>query len=56
VITINQVGGPGGERWTITSGTKAYAKLHGRGYQVVDNYTGSPATLVLKGIVSPART
>jgi hypothetical protein len=56
VITINQVGGPGGERWTITSGTRAYAKLHGQGYQVVDNYTGSPATFVLKGIVSQART
>jgi len=56
VITINQVGGPSGERWTITSGTKAYAKLHGRGLQVVDNYTGSPATFVLKGTVSQART
>jgi hypothetical protein len=56
VITINQVGGPGGEQWTITSGTKAYAKLHGRGYQVVDNYTGTPATFVLKGTVSQIRT
>jgi hypothetical protein len=36
----------------ITSGTKTYAKLHGQGYQVVDNYTGSPATFVLKGTVS----
>lgn len=33
VITISQVGGPSGEPWTITSGTKTYAKLHGLGYQ-----------------------
>jgi hypothetical protein len=43
--------GPGGESWTITSGTGAYAKLHGHGYQVVDNYTGTPATFELKGAV-----
>jgi hypothetical protein len=54
VITIPQVGA-GGERWKITSGTRTYAKLHGRGYQVVDNYAGTPATFVLKGTVSPAR-
>ena len=54
VITIHLASG-GGEPWTITSGTKAYAKLHGRGYQVVDNYQGSPATFVLKGTVSQAR-
>jgi hypothetical protein len=46
---------PAGEPWRIMSGTKTYTKLHGRGYQVVDNYTGSPATFVLKGIVSSAR-
>jgi len=40
------------EPWTIKSGTRTYAKLHGRGYQVVDNYTGTPATFVLKGTVS----
>jgi hypothetical protein len=51
LITINTAG-QGGEPWTITSGTKTYAKLHGRGYQVVDNYTDSPATFVLKGAVS----
>jgi len=51
VITINLASG-GGEPWTIKSGTKSYAKLHGRGYQVVDNYQGSPATFVLKGTVS----
>lgn len=42
----------GSEPWTITSGTKTYAKLHGRGNEVVDNYAGSPATFVLKGTVS----
>jgi Sigma-70, region 4 len=51
VITINTVNG-GGEPWTITSGTKSYANLHGQGFQVVDNYQGSPATFVLKGTVS----
>jgi hypothetical protein len=45
-------GGAGGEPWTITLGTGAYAKLHGRGDQVVDNYTGTPATFVLIGTVS----
>jgi hypothetical protein len=56
LIKINLGGpGPGGEPWTITSGTKTYTKLHGRGHQVVDNYTGSPATFVLQGTVSPAR-
>jgi hypothetical protein len=49
LITINTAGPA---PWTITSGTKTYAKLHGRGHQVVDNYTGSPATFVLKGTVS----
>ena len=54
VITIHLANG-GGEPWKITSGTKTYAKLHGRGYQTVDNYAGSPATFVLKGTVSRAR-
>jgi hypothetical protein len=55
LITITLAGpGPGGEPWRVMSGTKTYTKLHGRGYQVVDNYTGSPATFVLKGIVSQA--
>jgi hypothetical protein len=52
VIRIDLVGGS--EPWTITSGTKTYAKLHGRGNEVVDNYSGSPATFVLKGTVSPS--
>ena len=55
LITIPLAGGTGGEPWTITSGTKTYTKLHGRGHQVVDNYTGSPATFVLKGTVSQAQ-
>jgi hypothetical protein len=53
VIRIDLV--TGNEPWTITSGTKTYAKLHGRGNEVVDNYNGSPATFVLKGNVSQAR-
>jgi hypothetical protein len=51
VVKISQVGASG-ETFTITSGTGAYAKLHGRGYQVVDNYQATPATFVLKGTVS----
>src|SRR6266700_4349829 len=54
VLTIHLVNG-GGEPWTITSGTQTYAKLHGRGDQVVDNYADSPATFVLKGTVSHVR-
>jgi hypothetical protein len=54
VITIPQVGA-GGERWKIMSGTKTYAKLHGRGYEAVDDWVDSPATFVLKGTVSHAR-
>ena len=51
LITIH-LGTGNREPWTIRSGTKTYTKLHGRGYQVVDNYTGTPATFVLKGTVS----
>jgi hypothetical protein len=54
VIKIPQVGG-GGEQFTITSGTGAYAKLHGHGLQVVDNYQATPANFVLKGTVSHAQ-
>lgn len=50
-ILIPLVGG-GGERWTVTSATKTYAKLHGRGYEIVDDWADSPATFVLKGIIS----
>jgi hypothetical protein len=47
--------GAGGEPWTITAGTGAYANLHGHGLQVVDNYQATPATFVLKGTVSHAQ-
>lgn len=53
VITIPLVGA-GGERWTIASGTKTYTKLHGRGYEVVDDWVDSPANFVMKGTVFPA--
>jgi len=56
LITITLTGpGPVGEPWKITSGTKTYTNLHGRGYQVVDNYMGSPATFELKGTVAKAQ-
>ena len=54
VITI-PVDGPGRETWTIRSGTKTYAKLHGQGYEVVDDWVSSPANFVLKGTVSQVR-
>jgi hypothetical protein len=54
VITI-PMDGPGRETWTIRSGTKTYAKLHGRGYEVVDDWVSSPANFVLKGTVSQIR-
>jgi hypothetical protein len=54
VITIHLSSG-GGEPWTITSGTGAYAKLHGHGLQVVDHYQATPATFVLKGTISHAQ-
>ena len=54
VITIHLASG-GGEPWTIRSGTNTYAELRGHGYQVVDNFNGTPATFVLKGTVSQAR-
>ena len=38
--------------WTITSGTKRYSGLHGRGTVTVDNYQANPYTSVLKGTVS----
>ena len=33
-------------------GTKAYKGLRGKGKQVVDNFSSTPATFVLKGNVS----
>lgn len=38
--------------WTITSGTKRYAGLHGKGTLTVDNYQANPYTFVLKGTTS----
>jgi len=51
VITIPLANGSR-EPWTIRSGTKTYTDLRGRGFQVVDNFTGTPATFVLTGTVS----
>ena len=38
--------------WTITSGTRGCAGLHGSGKQTVDDYTSSPANFALAGTVS----
>ncbi len=51
LITIH-LGGPSPETWKITSATRAYKGLRGRGRQVVDNFDDTPATFVLKGTVS----
>ena len=37
---------------TITSATKAYKGLHGKGIEVVDNYASTPATFTMQGTVS----
>jgi hypothetical protein len=50
-ITIH-LGGSGPETWRITSATRAYKGLHGRGRQVVDNFEATPATFVLRGTVA----
>jgi len=50
-IAIPLVGG-GGERWTVTSATRTYTNLRGRGYEIVDDWADSPATFVLKGTIS----
>jgi hypothetical protein len=39
-------------RWVITSATKAYKRVRGKGTQVVDNFNATPATFVLKGTVA----
>jgi len=51
LITLYQSASAPG-KWTITSATRTYTGLHGSGTQVVDNYTGTPATFVLAGNVS----
>ena len=38
--------------WTITSGTKSYEGLRGKGTVTVDNYQSDPYTFVMKGTVS----
>lgn len=55
LITLDQFASAPG-KWTITSTTRTYTGLHGNGTQVVDNYTTTPATFVLAGIVSQRQT
>jgi hypothetical protein len=42
----------GAEPWTVASGTRRYKGLHGHGTVTVDAWYTSPATFVMKGIVS----
>jgi len=42
----------GSTPWTITSATKSYAGLRGKGTLTVDNYARNPYTFVMKGTVS----
>jgi hypothetical protein len=51
VITIH-LGSESPAPWTITSGTKSYVGLHGKGRLIVDNYESNPYTFVMKGTVS----
>jgi len=51
VITIH-LGRESPAPWTITSGTKRYAGLHGKGRLIVDNYESNPYTFVMEGTVS----
>ena len=51
LITIH-LGESGPEPWKITSATRAYKGLHGKGRQVVDKYYETPAIFVLRGTVS----
>jgi hypothetical protein len=41
----------GSSAWKITSGTKSYTGLHGRGTLPVDNFEGTPYNFVMKGTV-----
>jgi hypothetical protein len=52
LITLHRGGSASPAPWTITSGTKAYKGLHGKGTQVVNNFRSTPATFALKGTVS----
>jgi hypothetical protein len=38
--------------WSVKSGSGAYRGLHGKGREVVDNFSSVPATFVMKGTVS----
>lgn len=51
LITIH-LGESGPEPWKITSATRAYKGLDGKGRQVVDKYYETPAVFVLRGTVS----
>jgi hypothetical protein len=51
LITIH-LGESGPELWKITSTTRAFKGLHGKGRQVVDKYYETPAIFVLRGVVS----
>jgi hypothetical protein len=53
LITIHLGAGAGAEpSWSVTSGSKAYRGLQGKGHEVVDNFSATPATFVMKGTVS----
>ena len=49
VITINLSNGTA--PWAISSGTRSYAGLHGKGSLTVDNFERNPYTFVMKGTV-----
>jgi hypothetical protein len=51
-VTTIHLGSELPARWTITSGTKSYVGLHGKGRVIVDNYESNPYTFVIKGTVS----
>jgi hypothetical protein len=38
--------------WSVKSGSGAYRGLHGKGQEVVDDFSSTPATFVLKGTVN----
>jgi hypothetical protein len=50
LITIDLV--TGAEPWSVRSGSRLYRGLHGKGRQVVDDFSSTPATFVMKGTVS----
>jgi hypothetical protein len=38
--------------WSVKSGSGAYRGLHGKGREVVDDFSSTPATFVMKGTVN----